>query len=154
MEKTAPQQTKEKFLEIFFTGRAVEYSEAADSVPKGYRMATLNEVALAWRENPEFREKLCGLPGSVWVDQIGLKSSGPHKVGNKGNFVRVSEEEFRRSEVRYRSRHYPRDGPVAFYSFGNWLNVNATLNLPGYCSLPVAYVKIGENEKQEKMLRK
>ena len=98
---------QQKVVEVLFTEKDVYASEVAAAVPKGCRMARPDEVALAYKERPEFKKALDTLTGMVWVDQIGLDSSGTYKTDENGKFVKITEAVFKRLGAENRSRHYP-----------------------------------------------
>jgi hypothetical protein len=60
------EQTRFTGPEVFFTNKAVKSSEVDSSVPKGFRVAHREEIALAWKERPAFRQALADLPNWVW----------------------------------------------------------------------------------------
>ena len=76
-------------------------------------MARLDEVVLCYNKDPEFKRRIDFLPFAVWVDQIGLTSSGCYKIGGKGSFVKITESEFNNLDTKDRAQHYPGDSLVA-----------------------------------------
>jgi hypothetical protein len=103
----APLQTRERPLEVLFTERAVRSSEALDpnknSVPSDCRVALPDEISLKWKTDSEFRKRMYQLPCAVWTGQTGLESSGPHKIDDNGNHVRITENEFNALDANDRS---------------------------------------------------
>jgi hypothetical protein len=144
----APLQTRERPIEVLFTERAVRSSEAPNQVPTGYRMASPHEVSLKWKTDSKFRERLYQLPCAVWTGQTGLKSSGPHKIDDNGNYVRITGTEFNALDAKDKSWHYPGNSLVALDGFvvRLWLGVDADIRQDVACR--VAYVKLDEPKPQ------
>ena len=145
------QQVREGISEVFFTEKTVKSSEAVAAVPKGYRMARPDEVALNWKESPAFLKALYDLPCAVWSDQTGLTSSGPHKIDENGKSVKITDAEFMALDAKDRSWHYSGTGLVALLGYHYWggggsLDVNAGARSD--LAARVAYVALEEGAQK------
>jgi hypothetical protein len=152
MEKMTRSNEK---IRVFFTDTAVRSSEALAAVPPGCRMARPGEVALEWKRNPSFMKKLYDLTCAVWANQVGLPSSGPHRIDDEGNFVKISEEEYYKLADKDVSWHYQGDGLVTLGSGAytlRWLPVDADKG-PNYTAM-VAYVPLSLIEKAALLIRR
>ena len=79
--------------EVLISDERISKSElAATVIPKGYRQATLEEVALSYRNDINFRNKL--YETTVLTSQIGLLSPGFHKINDDGTFSKIPEKFF------------------------------------------------------------
>ncbi|MDE1824294.1 MAG: hypothetical protein KGI00_03445 [Candidatus Micrarchaeota archaeon] len=97
---------------VFLSDKRVPASEAEAAVPKGYRLATLQEVSLRYKHDAHFRQELFD-NGLAWTSQQGLRSSGHHKITQEGTFVGVPENRYNEIASEDRSYHYPGNGRVA-----------------------------------------
>jgi hypothetical protein len=96
-----------------FTEKQVTGTDAGSAVPEGCRMARLDEICRAWREDPKFLKRMCELPTAVWIDLVGLDSYGPHRIDDKGIHRRITLGDSRQIGLRERSWHYPGSSRVA-----------------------------------------
>jgi hypothetical protein len=155
----APLQTKGRPLEVLFTERAVRDSDVLNldknGVPSNCRVASPDEVSFMWKTKSAFRQGMYNdLPGGVWTNQIGLRSSGPHKIENNGNHVPITRDEFDVLDAKDRSWHYPGNNLVVMISYVGFpddpeawaLGVDAEIGQNRYCR--VAYVRCEENASQ------
>ena len=99
-------------LRVYLSAEKVTASEMAIAVPKGHRLATLEEVADYYRKNKEFGEEL-DKSGWTRIAQEGLSSSGYKKIEDGGHFSDIGEDEFYLLHKKDRSYHYPGKNPVA-----------------------------------------
>ena len=152
MEMEAEPREKTTVPNVRLTGRSVDGLNASAYVPPGCRMASLEEVALAYKERPSFKKELHDLSSGAWVGKTRLDSSGPQKIKDNGDFVGVTHSEYKALGAESRSWHYPGVGPVAVSSFyyGRYgirgLFVSANVR-PDFLA-KVAYVSIAEEEKR------
>ncbi|MHB1830013.1 MAG: hypothetical protein ACYCO0_01335 [Candidatus Micrarchaeaceae archaeon] len=105
-------QNSKALLVHLSTEKAVA-SEMDSVVPKGYRKATLEEVAEWYRRSAKFREELFR-KGWTRAAQKGLGSSGYKRIEKGGRFSDVDNETFYSLQQKDRSFHCPGDGVVAF----------------------------------------
>jgi hypothetical protein len=107
---------------VLLTERMVPSSEAYAQVPPGCRMATLEEVSIAWKTDQEFRNKINlynPIKVFVWVDKKGLKSGGLHRIEEDGSHVPSDNANaFETFEARDLSYRYPwARGQVIVYGY-------------------------------------
>jgi hypothetical protein len=156
----ASQQTREGIPEVFFTKIFVKSLEATSAVPKGYRIARPDEVALNWKKREEFRYALHETYYGAWVDQIDVNSSGPKGIDENGKFVEIAEmtsgDGNKPLEIYYfktpdaeESYHYSGIGRALMH-FDHRLHDDAaelsvTTAAPDY-KAPVAYVALKKSE--------
>jgi len=146
--KTTIQNQKTQTVEIFFTDRAVKSSEAYAAVPEGCRMARLDEIALAYKERPGFKEEL---DYPVWVDQKGLNSKGYHKIDENGKSVKIKGPEFKTLEAKDRSWHTPGTSLVTIQANSGYWDGRARLDVDADAmpdsAAQVAYIALDTNAR-------
>jgi len=144
----APQQTMERGPEVFFTTLPVKSRDVDAAIPQGYRVAHIEEIALAYKERPAFRTAFDALLCPVWSDKINLNSWGPHKIDQNGKFVSITEQQYWALNKEDCSRHSPGNGRVGFNvrSSGGYSTVFAGVH-PHYAAR-VAYVALKEGEQK------
>jgi hypothetical protein len=117
----SPSQTIERAPEVLISPKAVRSSEAESQVPRGFRIAHLEEVALRYKTDPKFKKVMDDLPDWVWSDKIGLESSGPHRTDDNGKSIKTTDGEWKALDSKDRSWHYPGKGRVALGGdYGDW----------------------------------
>lgn len=129
---------------IFLTGKSVRSSEAAIAIPEGFRQATLDEVALRFRNDGDFRKELTNIDW-VWVAQKGLSSSKYHLINESGAFVKIDKDTFYAMPTEERAYHYSGKGAVAV--MGSCMESTWGLDVSADASLDiarVAYVRSGD----------
>lgn len=137
---------QQRIAQVFLLDKRVPASEAEAAVPKGYRLATLQEVSLRYKHDAKFRQELFD-NGLVWISQHGLRSSGHHKITREGKFVNLSENRYAEIASGDRAYHYPGNGRVAvdinsfdiFDIENRALKVSADVKSPNGAG--IAYVK-------------
>jgi hypothetical protein len=151
----APAQMIEKVPEVFISPKAVRSSEAESQVPKGFRIARPDEVALRYKTDSKFKKVLDNLSSWVWSGKIGLKSSGPHRIEDNGKFTKIKESEFNNLDPKDGSWHYPGEGRVALVGIYYWYRDRRLGVLAGRSSnyaARVAYVALEEGAPKNAML--
>ncbi len=138
-------QAADRTPEVFVTKNAVIARKARSQVPKGFRLASPEEIASRYAADTKFQEMLDDSDLWVWSNQVGLASTGPHKIDEGGNFIKITTYQYMRSDPNDRSWHYPGGSRVAFaaYNYGKngVLYVDATLR-PSFTAC-AAYVAVG-----------
>ena len=84
-------------MRVHILDKLVKKSEIESVVPNGFRIATLQEVALAYRNDPEFVEEGYKKDEPVWAAQIGTSQIGLQKekffrIDENGKFVKPPED--------------------------------------------------------------
>ena len=116
---------KEAAPGIFITEELIKASEIV--VPSGYRLATMEEVALWYKRDSRFRTELD--KGRVWVSPTDFKISNTEffKINDDGSFVGITEEEYKNTEANSKvnlrwGKGYLHMG-IGHYSAGDTLEV-------------------------------
>ncbi len=139
--------TVERTLEVFISPKAVRSADAESQVPRGFRIAHPEEIAVRYKTDPKFKKAMDDLPDWVWSDKIGWDLSGPHSTDEKGKFTKITESQFRNLDTKDRSWHYPGKARVALGGYyywyrGRWLVVYAEKSSD--LTARVAYVALEE----------
>ncbi|MDE1768441.1 MAG: hypothetical protein KGH64_01005 [Candidatus Micrarchaeota archaeon] len=153
--RKASQQKETVVAAVLISEKRVLSHDREKAVPGGSRIATLKEVALAYRYDSEFRKDLKNL-GFVWIGDEGLSTQGIHIITDEGEFTRASEKKrLELSEEKEKlSLHWPGQYQVTvdidpFAERG--LVVSAANELASHAAR-VAYVKEVSVEFVEKVV--
>lgn len=138
----------------------VRAPEAEHSIPEGFRMATPEEISLAYSIDQEFRQEKMYGKGPIWVDRVGLKDSGYGEILEHGDFSEVGKKEFDALPIEKRARFYDGEGRVTMQAF-EWFGVSkkewrlqvSARSVGNLDSARVAYVRIEDDEALQGCLR-
>ena len=147
--------TAKKAPDIFILEEAGHFWKSLDHMPRGFRMAHVEEIALAWKEDPVFREELIGLPYPVWADRMGVDVFGYYQVDDDGIFVKVNGTEFKTLEEGRRCFLHQGAGPVALSGHDRWNNARLNVTAkPGSDNIAfVAYTAITKPDRLKVLKR-
>ncbi|MDE1768683.1 MAG: hypothetical protein KGH64_01480 [Candidatus Micrarchaeota archaeon] len=147
MMKTAYALQREKVVQVFLSDKGVLASEAHSVIPKGYRQATLEEVALGYRHDHGFRQELYD-KGWAWTSQEGLQSSGSHELHDDGSFSKIDRDTFYSLPQEKRSYHGPGPGyvTVGVGSSERLRRLIVSADFEASVVALVAYVKAGPSQ--------
>ncbi len=143
MPSTEQKAPTRKTAQVFLSYERVIASEVGTVIPKGYRQATPEEVALRYRQDASFRQNLYS-KGHAWVSQKNIESSKYQEISEDGVFSKVDPLIFNSISPESRARYYPGSSPMAMYVHINngeclWLDVRS--NFRQSDKAVVAYVK-------------
>ncbi|MDE1870919.1 MAG: hypothetical protein KGI06_01635 [Candidatus Micrarchaeota archaeon] len=127
---------------VLLTDEFVKGDQADCIIPEGHRKATLKEVALMYRNDPDFREKLW-LVEHAWVSGDADLAKGHYRITDNG-VKKVANAEFLELDLKERMFHIKGKEPLAvkadYYSIWELGLVATSTDTSGIIA-PVAYVK-------------